>query len=53
MTGNHNQSILTHGTEAVTKERFDKMKSTVSKFLGWDLERQRRPLPPFDPRWAD
>lgn len=46
-----NQGILAHGTTAVGREGFEQFKAVASEFFAFDLERERHPIPPLDPRW--
>jgi hypothetical protein len=46
-----NQGILAHGTSAVGAEGFEEFKTVASEFFGFDLSRERNPIPSLDPRW--
>jgi CRISPR-associated protein (TIGR02710 family) len=46
-----NQGILAHGTTAVGREGFERFKDVASEFFGFDLTRERHPIPPLDPCW--
>jgi hypothetical protein len=46
-----NNGILAHGTSAVGPEGFANFKAVAAEFFGFDLERERNPIPPLDSRW--
>ncbi len=50
-TKNRNKGILAHGTEAIGEKGFLEFKSIAQELFGFDLERERNPIPPLDPRW--
>jgi CRISPR-associated protein (TIGR02710 family) len=50
-TEKRNGSILGHGVQSISQKGFNEMKDIASEFLGFDLGRERHPIPGFDPRW--
>ena len=52
-TEKRNTSVLAHGTTPIGAEGFEKMKAIASEFLGFDLDVQANPVPPFEAGWID
>lgn len=46
-----NSGILAHGVEAIGKGGFEDFKSVAQTFFGFDLSRERNPIPELSPLW--
>lgn len=52
-TENRNASILAHGVQSIGETGFVRMKEFCSEFLGFDLDREMKPILPMDARWLE
>lgn len=52
-TENRNSSILGHGVQPITEEKFTQMKEVCQEFLDFNLCSQMNPILLFNPQWLE